>query len=443
MTCEPLPGSSRYSPSTGWLGGTRCAPPPAASMTELRATREPLSTLGRSGFQKLFEVAIEHEYHAGLDPRCLDFTVHPNARTTRLMRSLGLVFRDDGASFSVLHDAERFDDLAAFLAKNVSVRGPSAPPEPWTYLSFFLSARSGRVATFTDIDPALNPLSWNFFLRSSDFIEPAIGAAAVARRAIVPLPIRPARFAVEGIPEGGMAVIRNAPGVEIKTIDRARPGELGPPFYMDLSRSFEGYYTLDVMDEAERARHLAGARPPGGAGFIYTLAAPAPLFFLHILLNRPTAGLEGEGEKEEEGLYPVTLGSPRPPTSSVRYLIRLGARRTRWVYHVIPRGGESAFTALRVEATAAAEGEALPVFAGPVPTREPNGAAALLFTSEGELPIVRRSPYRLRLRGRARGTEERVLVEPLPVAAADTGLRRYPEDALHPRSYASHIYVYV
>ena len=437
MSDELLRGTTSYRPDGSRLGARSGAP--HASALFLTATTEPRRSQAQGGHERLFEVALEHDYHDNLgDARCFDFDVYPNVRTTRLMRSLGLLFRNDGSSFSVLYDARRLDDLAHYLASNTTPDGATHPREPWTYLSFFLVARNPRLTTVTDIDLALSPLDWNFYFRNEDFGEAPAGGGRPARTFKTPLCLKPARFGVD-IPEGGMAVIRNSPGVAAQTIDTmVRPQkDLGPPYYFDLSQNFEGFYKLDVMSPAERALHLEGKREPKVMPFIYTLAEPAPLCFFHVLLNRPNP--------EMKGLYPVTFGpsGAAPHVDTIRYLVRFAPRRTRWVYRVVPRRDDATFASFSIEVTSAPAGEPAPTFEPQGPATEPNGALSHVFASREELPLKRRSPYRLRLWGQKKSGAPRVLVDPLPVASADQVLRRFPEGDAASAHYASHIYVYI
>jgi hypothetical protein len=435
MADELLRGTWSYRPSGSKLGASVAKL--SGSEMELRATLTPVRRAGRAGHEQLFEVALEHDYHENLgDARCFDFDVYPNVRTQQLMRSLGLLFRNDGSSFSVIYDTSRLEDLAHFLANNRTPKSATHPFEPWTYLSFFLVARNPRLTTVTDIDLSLSPLDWNFYFNNEDFAvlpTPSGRAPSVYK---TPLPLRPARFCVD-IPEGGMAVIRNEPGVTAQKIDTAeRPQtSLGPPYYFDLSQNFEGFYTLDVMNAEERALHLEGKRAPKLDPFIYTLAEPAPLCFFHVLLCRPHPTMKGH--------YPVAFGpsGEGPRVSTIRYLVRFAPRRTRWVYRVVPRTDLS--MTYSIEATSAPSGERLPTFEALAPETEPNGARCLPFASHEDLPLLRRSPYRLRLLGQKKGGSPRVLVDPLPVASAHQVLRRFPEGDEASTTYASHIYVHI
>src|SRR4051794_34892612 len=74
-----------------------------------------------TGYDTLFEVVVQHDYYSHPDNRCFDFEVIPNARTKKLMRSLGLLFRSDGARFSVLHDLARRDSMVRYLRASTTI----------------------------------------------------------------------------------------------------------------------------------------------------------------------------------------------------------------------------------------------------------------------------------------------------------------------------------
>jgi hypothetical protein len=94
------------------------------------------------------------------------------------------------------------------------------------------------------------------------------------------------------------------------------------------------------------------------------------------------------------------------------------ARRTYWKYHVVARSGGGPLDGLAIAAAAgAAPGTTAPAFLGPFAERLANGVDAQHFLSAQPIPLVSRSPVRLRLSGRRqqRMTRDSVLVDCLPV----------------------------
>jgi hypothetical protein len=434
--------------------------------------RSPKNREGAPGYDKLFEVVVQHGYYNRLDElRCSDFEVYPNARTEALMGRLGLLLLRSGSSFSVLYDTARADDLKGFLRSNTTSPTKDATPEPWTYLSFFLAPKNPRFFNLTQLPLDLHPLEQNFYfsngrsdgapghLLSGDSKNPQ----AVSDKDL--LPVKPARFPIE-IPTGGKAVLRNSAGalklkidrteldearkrfeearassdrgVELEALGRtlralfssffATPPEKGTfGAHVDLSRLYEGLYHLEVTDER-------GKPTRESLKFIYTLAAPAPLCFMHILLNQPN--------DEVTGTYPVDLGTGE--IACCQYVVKFEARKTRWVYSIVPPPGMS-FSGLTIES--AGEGKAHEFAATPGgrsdgPTPLPNGASGYSFVSGERLPLLQRSDVWLQLRGRRSDIagEERVLVDRLPVPSADQVLR---QDHGDPKDIISDIYVYL
>lgn len=424
----------------------------AARVAPMARLRAPATA--PTGYQRLFEVAIEHGYDAGTERG--NFDVYPNGRSQALMDRLALVFRPSSSGFSVLYNADRAADLASYL------RGPVIPRAPrWTYLSFFLAPRTPRIFNVTEMPLDLHPFTRNFYFanggvdRAWAHEDPTgaivLGESPQAVSTADLLPVRPARFDVI-IPEGGKAVLKNAAGVVQQSIDfgdfqrnldlLSHPEESGlstaelddlrrslePSFFstpersgtyggqVDLARHYEGLYHLEVIGkDGELMTTGKDETPMRGSGtFVYTISTPAPLCFMHILLCQPGPAIAG--------FYPVAPGDAPGEEEYVfrRYVLRFSARRTRWMYHVVPRRGLT-FRDLKIQSAPGSDQELLfSARGGGAPRRLPNGADGYTFVSQRSLPLLRRSGVRLQLRGaRADVGEERVLLEPLPVPGAD------------------------
>jgi hypothetical protein len=114
-------------------------------------------------------------------------------------------------------------------------------------------------------------------------------------------------------------------------------------------------------------------------------------------------------------LFVVTLGL-RPdaaiqkwPPEPKRYVLRFAARTAVWKYWLIGDWQASQPQVIDPDARAS--------FLEPQETTLPDGRSALTIRSAEPIEILRRSPFRFQLRGRA-GNNERVLVKRLPVAGA-------------------------
>lgn len=394
------------------------------------------------GYRKLFDVSIQHGYYnRRADHACPDFDVYVNARTALLMSNLGMLFRSDAASFSVLYNADRVAGLTHFLSQqtnslsrsSTSPDAPDAPDAPglWTYLSFFLAVRNPRFMNVTQDIP--HPLQHNLYFRNDSY---ALDPSGMIRLLPSRLPIVPARFPIT-VPRGGRAILKNAAGAikqtifdDPKQIETELEFDTGTPtttsFYVDLSQLFEGRYMLE------------GTRT-GPTDFIYTIDRPAPLCYIHILLNQPLPAMAG--------IYPIQLPEPGDAALSPddlgtapRYLLSFAARETTWVYYIVPRSaGTLVESDLQIKS--AGNGPTPTTFTGPTRVALPTGATAYQFIAATTLPILERSDVALQLVGKG----GHVLVKRLPVASADQVLDKtlWAPEPPQPGAAFSDIYVYV
>ena len=126
-------------------------------------------------YETLMRVAFRHPYYNRMGDACPDLAPRPTPTTQRLMASLGLLFRDEGTSFSVLYDRNRSTELASYLQRQASL--PRGEQEQyWTRLSFVLSPRSRYFVNVTAIPVDLDPLQQNFYLSNqAAHVEPGLG----------------------------------------------------------------------------------------------------------------------------------------------------------------------------------------------------------------------------------------------------------------------------
>ena len=68
-------------------------------------------------YERLMQVSVRHSYYNAARGECADFDISPTPTTAVLMRDLGLLYRYEGAGFSVLYDETRKDVLLNYLAR--------------------------------------------------------------------------------------------------------------------------------------------------------------------------------------------------------------------------------------------------------------------------------------------------------------------------------------
>jgi hypothetical protein len=352
----------------------------------------------KAGYQRLFQVSIEHDYYNVRERRCIDFQAFPNARSVALMRSLGLLFRADADRFSVFYNADRGDALARYVRGETTRQPGEAEPEYWTHLSFFLATQNPKFGTLTDMPLSMHPLADNFYLSNEGAHgrgarHVLAGGESLSVRDLVG--VKPARFHVD-VPKGGVATLSDVSGAVYQTL--GDDPTKGPPYYADLTLLNEGWYALDVTGRPRER-------------FIHTIVQPAPLGYLHLLIAAPREGAAG--------IYPLTFSQDGSfEIASREYVVRFRARSTRWVYNIVARARLS--SSLSIEGTV--NGAQRPVvFDGPIEAKLPNGQDVLQFVSKSALPLQQRSDVKLRLKGKRQGMsgEDRVLCDRLPVASAE------------------------
>lgn len=401
---------------------------------------------GRAAYyETLMQVSFRHPYYNRDDDACPDLAALPTAATQQAMSALGLLFRDDGTSFSVLYNRARSAALASWLARQGS------GGEFWTRLTFVLTSRSPYFINVTDLPIDLDPLQENLYLSNqSAHDDPEVGILLNPGRIVSAgqlLLVTGSQYqarvsaSVRGIAVraiSGEVVLceprcvpenQSAPpalclgwlaGLPPTTPDRCRD-----TIYLNFATLPEDKYTIDtIADGGEVIRQEVR---------LYTADAPTPLGLIDLLFSKPFA--------DAGGIYPVSDPAGDVVTiSGVDYVLNFGARSTFWRYYIVPPSPDTTYDDLAIECLAP---DPALSFAGPVPVILATGAPAYLFVSEQPLLLQQQSIYRFRLKGRPRHRryEEDTLVDRLPVAAPQQVLPQ-TDEAGATRNY-SDIYVYL
>ncbi len=401
-------------------------------------------TRGRKfSYERLMQVTIRHSFYNRSNPAeaCPDFTISPTAASAVLMNQLGLLFKDEGTSFSILFDKMREALVLDYLRRQKDLNDAG---QCWTRLSFVLALKNPYFVNFTALPISLNPASQNFYLTNQQARRKLNGEVRLAWGGSGSLlPVVPVNFPAPqlgGVDWSDVQEVRvhdisdevvlckprcvpkdlldpNDPSVDSKhpstpkglaaiTCEDAEKCQ-GPndpdctcaeTLYLDFSQLPEGKYTIDEVT-------FSGTHSGADAGAVlYTTSYPTPLYFLDLLFTSPSG--------ENADLYPIrNLGAVEGDETIVElisYELKFEARETFWNYYVVPPPGE---TLQNLEI----EGEPMD-FAGPWAVNLPNGTPAYRFVSKKPLPFRQQSPFRFRLQGELKLTSSfGTLIDWLPV----------------------------
>ncbi|HZE68846.1 MAG TPA: hypothetical protein VE135_04875 [Pyrinomonadaceae bacterium] len=394
-------------------------------------------------YLRLMQVAIRHDYYTNHE--CPDFTIFPTRYSHELMKSLGLVFKDEGTGFSIFFDARRSDILIEYLKRQ---EWPPGSKHCWTRLSFVLSLKNSYFLNFTDVPIAINPVNQNFYFTN----QAARGRTANGDILLNPgeehelLDVVPVQLGVvvtdhikevevQSVPqteEGSRdAVICRPRCVPVSLLEKGNAASItckeaihckGPhekkdpakslvlcrctdKIYLDFSPLPEDKYTVRRIPYPSTSEIAPDEEP-----VLYTESYPVPFCFVSLFFTSPT------GEKPK--LFPVQdLFGPEPKIESITYELKFERRATYWNYFVVPPAGES-IENLKIE------GEPGIFFNGPCSVVLPNQTKAYRFVSKKPLPFMEQSTFRFRLCGElSTTTQNTILVKNLPVASAEQVLQ--------------------
>jgi hypothetical protein len=400
---------------------------------------EPQDTGRQFYYVRLMQVSLRHTYYNRSDDQCPDFTTYPTRYSQALMKNLGLIFKDEGTSFSILYDVRRTDSLIKYLKRQ---EWPEGSGHCWTRLSFLLSLNNPYFLNFTDVPLSMNPVNLNFYFTNQRARRQQAGHALLdpgEPLMVIPIQLgidvtdRVKEVEVQSVPqvEESLHGVHEAvickprcvpvklfkdPGQGAITCEQARDckGPLEPTdpslpitkcectnrIYLDFSTVPEDKYTIKQVLYPSKSKLLLPEQP-----VLYTESYPVPFCFVNLFLTSPT------GEKPD--LFPVhDLFDDQPKINSITYDLGFERRSTYWNYFVVPAGGEP-LENLKIE------GEPGISFRGPCSVVLPDFTKAYRFVSRKPLPFMEQSSFRFRLKGEIGTTnQDTTLVERLPVASA-------------------------
>ena len=394
-------------------------------------------------YEPLMRVSFRHAYYNRDGDACPDLAARPTEATQQLMHALGLLFRDDGSSLSVLYDRSRSDILLSYLERKGS--GGTF----WTRLSFVLASRSPTFINITDIPIDLDPLEQNFYFSDqAAHVDPEIGVVLNSGRIVSAdqlVQLTGAQYQARVSKDILGLAVRAISGEVVLCEPRCVPEDQAAPLprclawladlppttpdrcrdtiYLNFGTLPEDKYAIDyITDGGDIVREESR---------LYSTDSRTPLAFIDMLFSQPEPGADG--------IYPVTeLGTKNVAIRGVDYVVNFDARTTYWSYYIVPQDAHTEFDDLAIECLAP---DPALRFAGPWPVTIANGTPAWRFVSEQPLLLQQQSIYRFRLKGRRRNRrlDDDTLVERLPVASqqvlptpVESGTRNY-----------SDIYVYV
>lgn len=395
----------------------------------------------RYTFERLLSVDLRHTYFNRSEGRCPALVCRPTAATAALMRDLGLLFRDEGTSFTVLYDYNRRAQLLKAMERREKVG-------QWTWLSFVLVPDTPYFVNLTDLPSDFQPTQVNLYFNNlqahfaGEPPSPGDQERHCAGTASLPVLLNPGEHVTEAsqqrvvqvqvqvplVPGADEVVLLDLSGEEVLcrpcsipvallqkqspsriTCQEARAARglggreqhVGAFLYLDLSELPEGLYTLRQLDVAGATLHQST--------LLYTQAYPTPLAFLDLVLSKPGPG--------DMGLYPLCdlhLGAEQTRVVPLRAELRFERRSTRWCYYVVPPRGVR-YDVLRLLDVGSPE----PItFSGPVPVTVAGAGDAYLFVADRDLPLLEVPDQLLELTGsRARGGFESTLMSNVPVAS--------------------------
>lgn len=396
-------------------------------------------------YESLMQVSLLHDYYNRSGWRCPDFRAVPIPACAALMKSLGMLFRDDGIGFSVLYSVRHKDELIAYLRRQAGSIGSGAGP--WSRLSFVLLLQNQYFVNFTKIPVTTDSATENFYFtnqqahgRNPIILNP--GKKVSVRQLLQRVgtqyrvevdPAEVSRVEVRDI--SGEVVICKPVRVPAGT----NPGIPYEVIYLDFSLLPEGKYLI------QRYGRSSSEQVAPEDAVLYTLSSGAPLCFIDLLLANP-------GDGSSRGIYPVQdLRGPDTSIKSVRYELRFDRRSTVWNYYVVPMPQDKTLDDLEI-ITVRPEGPDAPVFEPQGEKPLPNGQLAQQFVSDRSIPLQEQSEYNFRLLGRvASGFESDIplvdipLVNRLPVASNQQVIPQAGRNASGSRddTVYSQIYVYV
>ncbi len=367
----------------------------------------------RYSYERLVQVDLQHDYFNRSRGACPAFSLAPTRATAEMMKATGLLFLDEGTSFSVLYD---FNRRSQFL-KSLERRNASGQ---WTWLSFVLVPNTLYFINITELPIDFHPARYNLYFNNTQahyagepasptdqarhcagtrdpvVLNPGLRVTTESRQQVVQAQVQ-VTLASSAVAE---VTVNDLSGQVVLRKPCDAPGQ-PPDVYLDFGVLTEGLYTVRQVD---RQGVLVKEHT-----VLYTQPAPLPLCFVDLLLVKPS--------EDSTGIYPICdleAGADKARVVPLQATLRFERRQTRWCYYVIPPKGVE-YESLSIHDVGAGP----PVsFTGPEPVILPGLVRAFRFIADAELPLQEVPDLHFELKGqRALTRYEKVLVERLPVAS--------------------------
>lgn len=420
------------------------------------------STVGEARgdyYEPLMQVLFVHNYYNLSQDRCPDFIAVPTTASAVLMKSLGLLFKDEGIGFSVLYNVNRKDDLIRYLQRQADRFSPPGSG-PWTRLSFVLLLQNPYFVNFTDIPITTDPAVESFYFSNQQAhgADPILlnPGTKVAGNQLYPtigtqysVAVNPQESSVVKVRDiSGEVVICQPVHVPVginpqrtSCADVAKymvehPGSQATfpreVIHLDFAGLPEGKYLIQQYSAGSRASLI------GETTVLFTVSSGAPLCFVDLLFANP--------QSAGGGIYPVQNLDSAPVIVSTSYELRFDRRSTVWNYFVVPMPQDKTLENIQIH-TVSPSGPEAPSFELRGPRQLPNGQWAEEFVSDRNIPLQEQSEYNFQLRGSFQSEDSPnaiPLVDRLPVAS-NQQLNLQEPDTSPPDQGAicSPIYVYV
>lgn len=368
-------------------------------------------------YQRLMQVTVRNTYYPA-PHESNDLRAAPTVTTAALMRSLGLLFRDEPAGFSILYDANREEELLGYLRRNAT------NGQYWSRLSFQLQLVNPYFVNFSRIPTNLDPTEKNFyfsnelahrrntvvFLNKHRYVTSAETVKTVPVQ--FPVYVRPGVAEVRVLDIAGNVVLCQPRCVPAGLAEIMVPSTITcrdvknffaagsdkcrekwvcrSTLYLDFSSLPEGLY---VVQEVTRLNKVISERR-----VLFT--ATGQYCFVDLLFAEP--------EPDHGGVYPVRdLSATSGTVVPVQYELSFKRRTTYWRYYVVlPQKREA--RGLRI----ATEPPDAWTFCGPYKVIVGQATPAFMFVSESPLPLTRQPPARFILQ-----SSDGTLMESMPVAS--------------------------
>jgi len=382
-------------------------------------------------YAPLMQVLLAHNYYNLSQDHCPDFIAVPTTASAVLMKSLGLLFKDEGIGFSVLYNVKRKDDLIRYLKRQADRFSP-AGSGPWTRLSFVLLLQNPYFVNFTNIPITTDPAVESFYFSNQQAhgVDPILlnPGTKVAGGQLYPtigtqysVAVNPRETSVVKVRDiSGEVVICQPVHVPVginpqrtSCADVAQYMEKHPgsqatfsreTIYLDFAGLPEGKYLIQQYSAGSRASLVSEIT------VLFTVSSGAPLCFVDLLFANP--------ESTGSGIYPVQNLNSAPVIVSTSYELRFDRRSTVWSYFVVPMPQDKILDNLRIH-TVWPSGPEAPSFELRGRKQLPNGQWAEEFVSDRNIPLQEQSEYDFQLLGSLQSESPPIVVQPIVVPLVD------------------------